>query len=181
MVQIRLGWRPLLLLLPLLVAGGFAPARADAPVTVEMRTQTTGGRFRFEPALIRVPPGTMVRFKADSHIHGVRAIPGMVPEGAAVFASGMGAPLEVRFEVPGVYGIKCAAHYALGMVGLVVVGEPPPDQLARARSVRHPPAAAAMFARLFRALSCLRGAPGCVPEVSVVDLGSGRLADQAER
>ncbi len=150
-------------------------------VTVEMRTEGASGRFRFEPALVWVTPGTTVRFVADSHIHGVRAIPGMLPEGVEPFAGGMGRPLVLRPTVPGVYGFKCSAHYGLGMVGLLVVGEPDPAQLARARAIRHPPAARVVFARLFRTLDCLARDGGCVPEVPVADLRSGRLADHAER
>ncbi len=156
-------------------------ASAAPAVTVEMRTDGASGRFRFEPALVWVAPGTTVRFVADSHIHGVRAIPGMLPEGVEPFAGGMGGPLILRPTTPGIYGFKCPAHYALGMVGLLVVGEPDPEQLARAWAVRHPPAARAMFARLFRTLDCLTHGGGCVPEVPVVDLRSGRLADHAER
>jgi pseudoazurin len=51
-------------------------------------------------------------------------VPGMIPEGAESFDSKMSQDIKVVFTVPGVYVIACKPHMALGMVGLVVVGNP---------------------------------------------------------
>ncbi len=146
---------------------------------MHLLTRGASGHFRIEPALLWVEPGTRIRFVADSHIHGVKDIPGMVPPGARPFAGDMGGSADVRLTVPGVYGIKCPAHYALGMVGLIVVGDPA-GNLEGARAVRHPPAAQAVFDRLFALLDCLRRGRPCPAELPVVLLGSRQLADHAE-
>ena len=36
----------------------------------------------------------------------------------------MSKDLSVTFTTEGVYGYKCMPHYAMGMVGLIVVGDP---------------------------------------------------------
>ncbi|HTN64453.1 MAG TPA: plastocyanin/azurin family copper-binding protein, partial [Devosia sp.] len=41
------------------------------------------------------------------------------------------------FTVPGAYGIKCAPHYAMGMAGLVVVGDAPAN-LDAVKAVKNP-------------------------------------------
>jgi pseudoazurin len=48
----------------------------------------------------------------------------MAPEGAEPFKGKMNQDVTVAFEKPGVYGYQCKPHYAMGMVGLVVVGDP---------------------------------------------------------
>jgi pseudoazurin len=53
----------------------------------------------------------------------------------------------VTFDKPGVYGVKCAPHYGMGMVGLVVVGTP--TNAAEAKAVTHPGKAKTAFAALF--------------------------------
>lgn len=125
-----------------------------------MVTEDVQGRFRFEPPLIWAQPGDRLRFLPDSHLHGTKTIPGMLPPGATSWWSPMGEPLTVTLEVPGIYGFKCPSHYGLGMVGLVVVGDPRPN-LDAARRVPHPPLAAAAFEKLFARVDCgLAGDPG---------------------
>jgi len=46
----------------------------------------------------------------------------------------------------GVYGCKCKPHYAMGMVGLVVVGSS--DDIDQAMSAKHPGKAKKVFAEL---------------------------------
>ncbi len=140
--------------LPLLLFVFLLPPAADpgaAEVTVRMVTDGAAGRFRFEPSIVRIRPGDTVRFVAHDPIHATKSIPGMMPEGAVPWWGEMGKPLEVTFTVPGVYGFKCPSHYTVGMVGLVVVGDPSPN-LEEARSVRHPRMAQEAFDRLFAAL-----------------------------
>ncbi len=128
------------------------PGPRAAEVTVTMVTEGPGGRFRFEPAIVRIRPGDTVRFVAHDPIHATKSIPGMMPAGAAPWWGEMGAPLEVTFTVPGVYGFKCPSHYTVGMVGLIIVGDPGAN-LEEARAQRHPGMAQEAFDRLFARLS----------------------------
>jgi pseudoazurin len=71
----------------------------------------------------------------------------MVPDGAEPFKSKFNQEIVVTFENEGVYGVKCAPHYAMGMVAIVQVGEP--VNLDAAKAVKHRGKATAAFAELF--------------------------------
>jgi len=71
----------------------------------------------------------------------------MIPADAALFAGKMNEDTAVTFDKPGVYGVKCLPHYAMGMVALIVVGTP--SNLDEARAVTHPGKAKQVFATLF--------------------------------
>jgi pseudoazurin len=61
----------------------------------------------------------------------------------------MNKDLSVTFAKPGVYGIKCNPHYGMGMVALVVVGDPAVN-LKTAEAVSQPGKAKQAFADLFK-------------------------------
>jgi pseudoazurin len=106
------------------LAAGTVPALA-ADYEVQMLNRgTAGGTMVFEPAYLAVEPGDTVTFVATDRGHNAEIISGMLPEGAEPFRGRMGQPLTVTFGVPGVYGYKCLPHMALGMVGVIVVGDP---------------------------------------------------------
>lgn len=91
---------------------------------VKMLNKGTTGMMVFEPAVIKIAPGDTVHFVATDKSHNVESIEGMLPAGAQPFKGEMSKDVTVAFDQPGVYGIKCKPHYGMGMVGLVVVGEP---------------------------------------------------------
>jgi pseudoazurin len=90
-----------------------------------------------------------VHFVAKDKGHNVESVDGMIPEGATPFKGAMNKDLTVTFTQPGVYGFKCAPHYGMGMVGLIVVGDDLPN-LQKAEAVNHPGKAKTAFATLFK-------------------------------
>ncbi len=106
------------------------------------------GTFEFQPTLLRLQPGDRVHFVAKDKGHNVQSIPGMIPPGAEPFKSGINKDLTVTFSKPGVYGVECLPHYAMGMVGMIVVGDPSPN-LSQAKKVTMPAEAKRVFAALF--------------------------------
>jgi pseudoazurin len=84
----------------------------------------SGALFVFAPELIRVEPGDSVSFVAADKGHEVHSVPGMIPEGAQPFEGRMNQDVKVSFTVPGVYVVACRPHAAMGMVAVIVVGEP---------------------------------------------------------
>ena len=58
---------------------------------------------------------------------------------------------SVKFDKPGVYGVKCPPHYGMGMVAMVVVGMPTNQDAAKA--VNHPGKAKQVFTAMFGRLS----------------------------
>ena len=140
--------RALALLATLVAASTTAAAEEYA---VEMRSTTDNGNFRFLPALLRIEPGDSVRFLAVVPGHNAETIQGMVPLGAEPFRGRINEEIVVTFDVEGVYGYKCLPHYALGQIGLIVVGNPGAN-LEEAASVTHPGRARTEFEALFTEL-----------------------------
>ena len=91
---------------------------------VKMLNKGADGIMVFEPNVVKVAPGDSVHFVAADKGHNVESIDGMIPEGAAPFKGEMNKDVTVTLDKPGVYGFKCKPHYFMGMVRLIVVGEP---------------------------------------------------------
>ena len=122
-----------------------------AEIEVKMLNKGVEGLMVFEPSLVRIEPGDTVKFVASDKSHNAESIRNMLPEGAAPFAGKMNADVAVTFDKPGVYGIKCMPHYAMGMVALVVVGKP--ENLEQVKAVPQTGKARQIFATLFDRLT----------------------------
>ncbi|MCR4269060.1 pseudoazurin [Nitratireductor sp. ZSWI3] len=114
---------------------------------IEMHNKGEKGAMVFVPDFVRAAPGDTVRFVAVDKGHNAESIKGMVPAGVEPFKGGVNEEVTVTLEKDGVYGIKCAPHYGMGMVALVVVGEP--TNTEEAAAVKHPGKAKKVFAELF--------------------------------
>lgn len=119
--------------------GAAAPAPA-APAaktyTVKMLNRGAAGMMVFETNILRIKPGESVTFTPNDMGHNAESIPGMVPAGAQPFKGPMNKAVTVTFTKPGVYGFKCAPHLSMGMVGVVIVGNP--VNLPQAKAVTLP-------------------------------------------
>lgn len=127
------------------------PAGA-AEIEVKMLNRGEAGVMVFEPALVEIAPGDTVRFVPTDPGHNAESIDGMLPEGAAPFKGAMGKEVVVTFDAEGVYGYECKPHYGMGMVGLVVVGDPE-GNLDAAEAVTHRGRAEQRFGDLFTELA----------------------------
>lgn len=116
----------------------------------ELNKGSAGGIFVFEPALVRIAPGDTVHFVPTDKGHDAASIPGMLPDGATPFQGKMSQDVVVTFDKPGVYGVKCVPHYGLGMVALIVVGNPGNEDAAK--TIPQPGKAKQIFATLFQQL-----------------------------
>jgi len=112
-------------LLALAFASGPLPDANAGEIEVKaLNRGPSGSVFVFAPELVRIEPGDSIKFVAADKGHEVHSVPGMVPEGAQHFQGGMNQDLKVSFTVPGVYVVACRPHAAMGMVAVIVVGEP---------------------------------------------------------
>lgn len=117
--------------------GAPAPvAPAGKTYTVKVLNKGAAGMMVFESNILRIKPGDNVTFQPIDMGHDVQSIPGMLPDGAQPFKGQMSKPLTVTFTKPGVYGFKCNPHFSMGMVGVIVVGNP--VNLAQAKAVSLP-------------------------------------------
>ncbi|WP_029005886.1 pseudoazurin [Azorhizobium doebereinerae] len=137
----------------LLSAAGTASA---AEVEVKLLNRGAEGVMVFEPALVKVQPGDTVKFVPADKGHNVETIDGMLPEGAKPIAGKISEEVVVVFDKEGVYGVRCKPHYGMGMVGLIVVGQPGNEDAAK--TVSHPGKAKQTFAALFGKLDATKTA-----------------------
>lgn len=92
---------------------------------VKMINDNGNGQFMvFEPDYIKADPGDTVKFVAVDKFHNAETLTEIWPEGAEPFKGEMSKDVVLKVEKEGVYGIKCLPHYPLGMMALVVVGDP---------------------------------------------------------
>ena len=87
----------------------------------------------FKPAIVYIQPGDTVNFKnMTSH----NAVSYLIPDGAAEFGERgkfPGGSFNVALDIPGIYGYVCEPHIGFGMVGVIVVGDVSPDDIAAAK------------------------------------------------
>ena len=93
-------------------------------IEVKSLNRSSTGFFVFSPDFVRIKPGDAINFVAADKGHEVHSVPGMIPEEAQPFDAKMSQDIKVTFTVPGVYVIACKPHTAMGMVGVIVVGDP---------------------------------------------------------
>ena len=131
----------------MVLAGLLATGAAQAAdYQVQMLNKGARGAMVFEPDFIKAVPGDTVTFVATDKGHDAVSIDGMIPDGAQPFKGEMNKPVTVKIDKEGVYGVKCAPHYGMGMVALIVVGEP--TNLEAAAAAKHPGKAKQVFADL---------------------------------
>ena len=91
---------------------------------VKMLTRSATASMVYEPDYLQIAPGDTVRFIPTQSGHNAATLPGLLPEGAQPFKGKLNQEIEQTFTVPGLYGIQCIPHLAMGMVMLIQVGEP---------------------------------------------------------
>ena len=91
--------------------------------TIKMLNSGDGGQMIFEPAVIKVSKGDTVHFKATDMSHNSATIDGMMPSGAAAWASQMNTDISITLDTEGVYVYQCDPHVMMAMIGVIQVGE----------------------------------------------------------
>lgn len=134
-----------------LLLSGFAHA---AEYEVKMLNKGAKGAMVFEPDFVKAAVGDTVKFTAVDKGHDVESIKGMLPEGADPFKGAVSKDFSLTLAKEGVYGIKCAPHYGMGMVALITAGAP--VNLDAAKAVKQPGKAKPNFAALFEQLSAAK-------------------------
>ena len=125
----------------------FAGTAGAAEFEIKMLNKGEKGAMVFEPSFVKAAPGDTIRFVPTDKGHNAESIKGMLPDGAESFKGLLGKEVSMSIPGEGVYGVKCAPHYGMGMVALIVVGNPP--NLDMALSVKHPGKAKTVFGDLF--------------------------------
>ena len=115
--------------LSLLAAPALVLALAGAGLAAEhevhMLNKGEAGMMVFEPAFVKAAPGDTIHFVPTDKSHNVEAIKDILPAGVEPFKGKINEEYTLTVTEPGLYGVKCTPHFAMGMVGLIQVGEAP--------------------------------------------------------
>lgn len=82
-----------------------------------------GQPMQFDPAFLKIEPGDTVKFVATDKGHNAETILEMIPEGAETWKGKINEEITITFNEEGIYGYKCMPHFAMGMVGIIQVGD----------------------------------------------------------
>lgn len=118
-----------------LAAAVIAMPAAAKEVTVQMLNKGASGAMVFEPAMVKIAPGDTVKFVPTNPSHQAEAIPTMWVAGVQQYKGKMNQAVSMKFDKPGVYGIKCLPHFAMGMIALIQVGTASPNLAAAKAAV----------------------------------------------
>ncbi|MCP8884466.1 pseudoazurin [Devosia sp. XJ19-1] len=121
----------------LIALGGLMAPAFAADYEIQLLNKGEAGTMVFEPNFLAIQPGDTVTFVPTDKSHNVENIKDMIPEGVEPFKSKVNEAFTMTFDVPGLYGIKCTPHFAMGMVGAIAVGDDLPN-LDAARAVKVP-------------------------------------------
>jgi len=102
---------------------GLVDETGSGEVTVDVGVEANDGAFGFGPAAVKVDPGTTViwEWTGEGGLHNVAAEAGA--DFSSENAQEAGFTFEQTFEEEGVIKYFCQPHRALGMKGVVVVGD----------------------------------------------------------
>ena len=95
----------------------------SASETIEMLNKSGNEMMVYSKKVVKINVGDSVLWKASTKGHNVEFIKNGVPEGVDKFKSKMNVDVEYTFTVPGIYAYWCTPHKAMGMIGLIVVGD----------------------------------------------------------
>ncbi|QHQ36571.1 pseudoazurin [Algicella marina] len=109
-------------------ASGLPLAARAEPKTIEVMMlnkdpDDPSQRMVFKPAVVRANPGDTIRFVSADKNHNTESTAGMLPEGGEEWRSKLNEDFDVTVSSDGTYGFHCTPHKALGMVGLILVGD----------------------------------------------------------
>ena len=121
---------------------------AAAEFEVHMLNKGESGNMVFEPAFLQIAPGDSVKFIPTDKGHNAETIKGMIPEGAEPFKGKVNEEFSVTFDVAGAYAYKCLPHFAMGMAGMIVVGDAPAN-LEALKAMKVPPKVGAKFEEFY--------------------------------
>lgn len=108
-----------------LLAQSLSGAASAEEHVVRMMNANGKGKFMlFEPEFVKANVGDTVKFVPTNKGHNAEMIPGLWPEGSAELKGELNQEAVLTIDKPGIYGIKCLPHYPMGMLAMVVAGDP---------------------------------------------------------
>ncbi len=105
-----------------------APAMAAEHVVKMLNQGSDGTRMAFEPSLVRANVGDTVLFIPEDGGHATASV--IVPEGGVPWEAPLNSEARITVTAPGIYLYKSRPHFAVGMIGMIVVEDPSVNRAA---------------------------------------------------
>jgi pseudoazurin len=107
-----------LLFLSMLTISSFSYAKT---VEIEMLNKLGKERMLYSVKIAKVNLNDKIVWKSSSKGHNVEFV--AMPEGVKKYKSKINKDATYEFKIPGIYLYQCTPHKAMGMIGIVVVGD----------------------------------------------------------
>ena len=88
-----------------------------------VNADASGQVMVFDPPFIKAKVGDTVTFLPTDMLHNSQSVPGMIPSSASSWNGAMNEKITIELNTEGVYVYQCTPHIALGMIGVIQVGE----------------------------------------------------------
>ena len=89
-----------------------------------VNTDSSGQIMVFDPPYLKANIGVTVTFIPTDTLHNSKSVQNLIPPSATPWEGAMDEKLTVELNVEGIYIYQCTPHLALGMVGVIQVGNP---------------------------------------------------------
>ncbi len=89
-----------------------------------VNADASGQVMVFDPPFIKANVGDTVTFLPTDMLHNSQSVPGLIPSSANSWNGAMNEKITVELNAEGVYVYQCTPHIALGMIGVIQVGNP---------------------------------------------------------
>ena len=110
-------FKKILLLIFMLTFSSFVNAKT---VEIEMLNKLGKERMLYSVKLAEVDVNDKIIWKSTTKGHNVEFV--VMPKGVKKFKSKINKDATYEFKVPGIYLYQCTPHKAMGMIGIVIVG-----------------------------------------------------------
>jgi pseudoazurin len=108
-----------------LLAAMATPALAEDTTVEMLNKRDDGAKMVYSEDITRIDVGDTITWVPTSKGHNVEFIAG--PDGwKAPKKSKLNKEVAITFDTPGVYLYQCSPHKSMGMIAIIVVGEPDP-------------------------------------------------------
>ena len=89
-----------------------------------VNTDSSGQIMVFDPPYLKANIGDTVTFIPADALHNTKSVQNLIPSSAAPWEGAMDEKITVELNVEGIYVYQCTPHLALGMIGVIQVGNP---------------------------------------------------------
>ena len=88
-----------------------------------VNADASGQVMVFDPPFVKANIGDTVTFLPTDMLHNSQSVPGLIPSSASSWNGAMNEKTVIELKTEGVYVYQCTPHIALGMIGVIQVGE----------------------------------------------------------